>query len=111
MQNQVYKVSIPAGGSFSTAIDVSNTQPVSLQFPSSWTAAQLSVQVSHDGDEWFDAYYDGSEYLIPAGASRHCDVNLNIAGIQYLRFRSGTSASPVNQTAKRVITGVKTVVG
>lgn len=107
---RLFKISIPSGSHFSTAIDISSLQPMSIQIPAVWTDAQLSIQVSHDGETWFDVYADGEEQLVPAGASRHCDLNLNVGGMQYLRFRSGTSASSVNQTGARVISGVGIVV-
>lgn len=98
---------IANGASVSGTFDFGTDQrPCRIIMPGTWTTADLTVQTSIDGATWnnlHDVY--GTEYTIKAAASR--SINLPIAdflGVRYMRLRSGTSGSPVNQAAERSIT-------
>lgn len=96
---KILQASIASGTALSTSIDIANVQPLAIQVPSNWTAADITVQVSRDGSSWFNLFDSaGDEVLIKAAASRHIALALPLMGIQFLRFRSGTAATPVNQT-------------
>lgn len=111
MQQRTLKVSIPSGASISSDIDISNFQPLSINTSAAWTAAQITLQVSRDGVNWYDVFYDnGDEVKIEAAANRHIGLNAPVVWLQYLRLRSGTSDTPVNQSALRTIYIVGTVV-
>lgn len=83
-----------------------------LYLPSTWSASatSLTVQVSADNATFSNLYRadTGSEYTLSgASASRCLLLNGNdLIGVHYIRFRSGTSASPVSQSGSVVLTVV-----
>ena len=93
---------IAASASITDAIDLKTKRLTCIQMPSSWTTANLTFQVSHDGLTWsnlYDAY--GNEYTVQAAASRALLLDLkDFFGFRYLKIRSGTNASAVNQAAE-----------
>lgn len=100
----VLKVPILNGGSLSAAIDVGQLRAARVQIPALWTTANLTFQTSIDGVTYADLYDGSLEYTITAAASR--EILLPIAdflGIRYLKIRSGTSGTPVNQVADRTL--------
>jgi hypothetical protein len=83
-------------------------QLVGLQMPAAWTAASLTFAVSFDGATFVPLYWDGAEYTILAagGAAASLGVSLEpsaFAGWPFVRVRSGTSGTPVNQGAERTL--------
>lgn len=102
--------SIPLGQSLSGAIPIANAQPVALQMPAAWTAADITFRVSQDDVTYFDVYNDdGVELAVKVGVGRHIVLGLpDFPGIRFMKLRSGTSGTPVNQAAARqinIITG------
>lgn len=104
-------VSIANGESLSGALSLTpgTRQLVALQMPAAWTAASLTFAVSADGTTYVPLYWDGAEYTILAagGATTSTGVSLEpaaFAGWAYVKVRSGTSGSAVNQGAARSIT-------
>lgn len=98
-------ITIANGASLSSAIDLQGTSVVAIQMPSAWTAANLTFQGSND-DSTFDNLYDssGTEVQVTAAASRYIAITpTNFQGVRYLKIRSGTSGSAVNQAADRVL--------
>ena len=101
---------IASGESVTAAIDLGNTSLVGFVAPAAWTTAALNLEVSLDGANWVtagvigpDGVAVGSWSAVTAGAAYAVDV----AGMlpwAYVRFRSGTQASPVNQGAARTFT-------
>lgn len=103
-------VTIANGASLSGALALNpgSRQLVGLQMPAAWTAASLTFAVSHDGVTFVPLYWDGAEYTIAAagGAAASRGVSLEpsaFAGWPYVRVRSGTAGSPVNQGAERTL--------
>ena len=97
---------IASGASLSGAIHLHNQRLFAIVMPSSWTAANLTFQGSHDGSTYFDVYNDaGTEVTVVAAASRFIIIASPVAllGLQRLKVRSGTSGSPVNQGADRAL--------
>ena len=104
---------IASGASLSGAIDLKAGRRtlVALQMPATWTAASLTFAVSHDGTTYVPLYWDGGEYTIEAagGAAASLGVSLEpsaFAGWPFVKVRSGTAASAVNQAAARTIQAV-----
>lgn len=100
--------SIANGQSLSGAVDLLELTPVRITMPSSWTAANLTFQVSYDGVNFanlYDAY--GNEVIVQASTSRDIalgsDFIWHFLGAKSLRIRSGTSGSPVAQGGARTI--------
>lgn len=65
-----------------------------------WTSAAITFLVSIDGVTYYSLYdKDGVEVAIPASThNRAYALPLEILGWPYLKVRSGTAASPVNQS-------------
>lgn len=99
-------VTIANGTSLSAAVDLGGLRLFAVSMPSAWTAANLTFQISPDGGATWTNLYDqsGSEIAATAAAS-NCVVltPAQFASAQYIRVRSGSAASPVNQTADRTV--------
>lgn len=97
---------IANGASLSDAVELSGSAVIGIVTPAAWTAADLTLQASHDGSTYNNVYdKDEAEMTIQAGASRYIALEPNLMiGAEKLKLRSGTSGTPVNQGAERVIT-------
>jgi hypothetical protein len=96
-------VNIANAASLSGVVDMGTARLARISLPAAWTAADLTLQSSTDGVTFKDLYdKDGIEYTIKAAASRAVLVPLgDMLSLRYLKIRSGTSATPVNQGASR----------
>lgn len=95
-----------ANGQAITASIYLRDQPlVAIQMPASWTAANLTFQGSNDNTNFFDVYnLDGDEYTVTAAASRYIVLSpFEFQWARYIKIRSGTTGTPVNQSADRTI--------
>ena len=105
-------LTIPSGAAVPTSgIDLAGLTPVGIWMPSAWTTAVLTFSASADVSprcEINDAY--GGEVTAQAAASRRIALDPALfLGMPYLRVRSGTTGTPVNQAADRVLTLVARV--
>ena len=98
---------IANGTSVSGSIDLTSTALLGFIAPSAWTAAALNIEVSPDGTTWptagaFDEFGSaiGQWSALTAGAAYKVDP-LAMLPWRYVRLRSGTSGTPVNQAADR----------
>jgi hypothetical protein len=113
-------VSIPAGATglsaaFSLAPD-GDFALVGIIMPGTWTAANLTFQMSPDrpvvlpDDDAPAAFYNGyddagNEVTVTAAASRALMLSQNVLIVgRCFKIRSGTSGTPVDQTATRTLT-------
>ena len=104
-------VTITSGESLSTVVDLRHHVLAGIVLPSSWTAANITFAAAagdQDGTDngTFQAVYDadGNELEVTAAASRHVVLAPSAtAGIGWLKLRSGTSGTPVNQGADRTL--------
>lgn len=97
---------IANGTSLSSAIDLGAATLFGVQMPSSWTTANLTFQASTDGVTYANLYDStGTEVAVTAGASQFIVLSTPAQwiGIRYLKVRSGTSGTAVNQVADRTI--------
>jgi len=104
---QTVTATILGTASLSAAVDLMGGRLVGIQMPSAWTAAGLTFQASADGETYADLYDDGgNEVGGSAAASRYIvfDAGANFEGVRWLKVRSGTAASAVNQDATRTLT-------
>lgn len=98
-------VTIANGASLSSAVDLGGRKLVGIIMPSSWTAASLTFQGSVDGTNFFNVYDGATERSLTVAASYYSMLNIgDWVGFRYIKFRSGTAGTPVNQGADRVIT-------
>lgn len=97
---------IANAASVSADIDLGTARLGRIAMPAAWTAADLTLQTSHDNVTWNSLYdKDGVEYTLKAAAARSVLVPLSdMLSVRYLRIRSGTAALPVAQGAARVLT-------
>ncbi|MDR3560479.1 MAG: hypothetical protein P4N59_03410 [Negativicutes bacterium] len=106
-----FTTTIQSGQPLSDEIDLGNEQLVAIQMPTGWDAANISFQASMalaaNGGIYQDLYNDGgNEVIVVAAASRCIAINaaaLSIAPLRYIRIRSGSTGTPVNQTAARIL--------
>ena len=97
---------IALNGSLSAAVDLTGLVLVGLQMPAAWTAASITLQASADGTTYGDFKdYAGNEYTLTVTVSDYLHLDfVELMGVRYIKVRSGTSASAVNQGASRAIT-------
>tara|TARA_R110000823_G_scaffold10557_1_gene36771 strand:+ start:1183 stop:1548 length:366 start_codon:yes stop_codon:yes gene_type:complete len=103
---RVIPVIIPTDAAVPTAFaDLGTSRLSRIVMPASWTTANLTVQTSYDGLTGNDLYdSSGDEYVITAAASRAIKVPLiDFISERFIKLRSGTTGSPVNQAADRTL--------
>lgn len=98
----VLTATIADGASLSGAVHVDGRSIVGIQMPGTWTSADLTFQVSADGATYGNVYTTaGVELTATNGSatSRYIVLDpLNFLGANYIKVRSGTSGSAVNQS-------------
>lgn len=97
---------IANGASLSNAVSLGTSDLISIIMPAAWTAAALTYQFSVDGTNFYDAYSTTAELTATSAAASRI-ININAAtydAARYIKIRSGTSATPVNQAADRTLT-------
>lgn len=107
-QRLIVPVTIANGESLSSVANLGRRSLLAIVTPAAWTTASLTFQGSDDGAAFADIYDDGVERAIASAivvASRWLvmpapDLWLSIP---FLKLRSGSAASPVNQAALRTI--------
>ena len=98
-------VTIANGASLSGAVDLGGRKLVALIMPGTWTAAGLTFQGSVDGTNFFNVYDGATERALTVSASYYSALNIaDWVGFRWLKVRSGTAGSAVNQTAERTLT-------
>ena len=98
---------ITSGTSLSSAVSTGQAGFFGIQMPAAWDAAGLSMQGSHDGNTWAEIiFYDGTPLAWVVAASQIIlpQSPAQLLGLNFFKFRSGTSGVPVNQSANRTIT-------
>lgn len=97
---------IANGESLSGAVDCSAGRLGRIVIPATWTAANLTFQGSYDGSNYANLYDEaGTEYTVTVGgAAREIKVPVvDFLSVRYLKIRSGTSGTPVNQGGARTL--------
>lgn len=100
-------VTIPAGATgLSAAVDLQNFAPVALIMPAAWQTAVITAQASMDDVTYNNVYDDaGNERSLTVAVDRYITLSSSdLLACRYLKLRSGTAATPVDQTAARTIT-------
>ncbi len=101
-----FAFTIANGASLSGGVDLGGMAVARIVMPAQWTTAVLTVQASADGQTYSDLYDRyGTEYTIQAAAGRAIVIPVSeLCAMRYIKLRSGTSGSAVNQAAERAIT-------
>lgn len=106
VQTNTIAATIANGAALSDAIALNGNHVDGLVLPAAWTAGALTFQVSLDGATYYDLYDTaGSEvsYTVTAGKAVPLAMSA-LRGWDYLKLRSGTTGTPVNQGADRAFT-------
>ena len=106
-QNHIRTVTIASGASLSDAVKIPlDVDLIGLVMPAAWDTADLTLQGSWDGTTYGNIHTQaGTEVTIVAAAGQAIYLaDTDIRAYPYLKFRSGPSATPVNQTAARTLT-------
>lgn len=105
--NNYLVATIANGASLSGALDLGSEKLFAVQMPASWTAAGLSFSVSTELAGTYTDLYDesGTEVTWTVSASRYVIVSnpSQWMGVRFIKIRSGTTGTPVNQGADRLI--------
>ena len=102
-------ITIPSGApGLSGAVEVGVSKYMAIVMPGTWVAAVLTFQGSHDGGNTYTNVSTSTGELTFATSAAVADVMLplpmeTIGAYSYIKVRSGTAASPVNQTAERTL--------
>ena len=111
MPLQTLTLTIPAGQSLSNGVNCSKGKVTLIEFPAAWNDANVSFQVSSDGNAWHDYYYLNPgermpmglrEVIVPAIANIATIVLTDWASnLLWLKIRSGSADQPRIQSADR----------
>jgi hypothetical protein len=94
-------VTIASGQSLSGQFYVGHGRLVSIEIPSNWTTASITFQASYDGVNFDEVYdYEGNEVEMTVGAGELTPIGNTpyFEGALWMKIRSGTVGSPVDQT-------------
>jgi len=100
-------MTIANGTALSAAVDFKSCTPLRLYVSAAHTAANYTFQTSADGTNYGDLrdMFGGEVTAVVVAAGDVIALDpATFAGIRYLKLRSGTSGTPVNQGAARTIT-------
>jgi len=105
---QEIECTIPAGTSETSAVFGWGLRLARIYMPEEWDAADLTFTEAEKPSGTFYPLYDdnGIEITILANAERTITVSSNalpLTAMRYFKIRSGTSTTPVNQSAERKI--------
>lgn len=104
MSPKVGRVVISSGQAESGVLKLVSETVVGLYMPSAWDAADLVFSASHDGTNFFDVHDFGAPLTVQADAGQYVPLDVaKFVGIAYVKVRSESGGTPVNQTADREI--------
>lgn len=104
----VTTVTIADSASLSGAADLSSQSGtlVAIQTPSGWTSAVMTFQASFDGTTYGNLYNSAGAEVTTGSIAASTYVALDpadFAGVRYLKVRSGTSGTAVNQSSGDIL--------
>lgn len=94
---------IANGASLSNAVQVGGGLLARISMPAAWTTANLTFQTSFDNITFQDLYDDQGNEVTAVAVTAHDVLMTAYGGFTFLKVRSGTSGSPVNQGGARAI--------
>ena len=96
---------IASGASLSGAVDLGGRKLVAIVMPAEWTAAGMTFQASPDGVTYYNVYDNATERALTVGANYYSALSIgDWVGVRWVKLRSGTAGTAVNQAAERTIT-------
>jgi hypothetical protein len=99
-------ITISNGTALSAALPLGEYVLTGIAMPAAWDAAALTFQVSADGGTTFGEMQSVSAVVsYTAAAGQYIAIDPTLwRGVNMIKVRSGTSGTPVNQTADRILT-------
>ncbi len=96
---------IPSGAALSNEVPLMGKVIIGLQMPAAWDAANLTFLSGAVAGALGNVYDESAELTVQTAAGRFHALSADKwGGFRRIQLRSGTSATPVNQTAARTIT-------
>jgi len=103
----VQTATILSGASLSDAIHLAEGSLVGIITPAAWTAGGLHIAGSVDGTNYYPLYDTAANEIgvttVAASTMYAFDPGLAVPP-KYIKIRSGTAGTPVNQGADRTLT-------
>ena len=107
MSPKAGRVVILSGQAESGVLKLVSETVVGLYMPSAWDAADLVFSASQDGVNFSDVHDFGSPLAVQVDAGQYIPLDISkFVGVSYLKVRSESGGTPVNQTADREIVPV-----
>jgi hypothetical protein len=101
------RVVIPSGQSESGTLELVTETVVGVYMPDQWDAADMAFSASQDGTNFADVYDFGSPLTVQADAGWYVPLDYTkFVGVAFLKIKSVSGGSPLNQTAEREIVPV-----
>lgn len=116
---KVMGVEIPNNQAVSGSIDLGSMNIEAIDVPTNWAGTTITFQSksnrgSGDGTNsnveiWRNVYNDaGTEVSVTVAANRIVGISAQVMmdalhGLRYIRLRSGTSGTPVNQSPAKIV--------
>jgi hypothetical protein len=98
-------VVIANNASLSDAVDLGGRKLVAIVMPDTWTTASLTFQGSVDGTNFFNVYDGAIERALTVAANYYSALAIgDWVGFRWIRIRSGTAGTAVNQGGARTLT-------
>lgn len=107
---------IPNNESLTGEIDLGKFSLVAIELPTNWAGTQITFQAKvvsrEDADpnaeekteQWRNVYDSaGNELVVTVGANRIVTDIPELAPLRYIRIRSGTSTTTVNQSPSKQV--------
>ena len=101
----VRSVTIANGASLSGAAELDGMLPVAIIMPGTWTAASITIQLSHDEGATYSNVYENAVEWSKTGTASVWELlpQPYFMGATHMKVRSGTAASAVNQAGERIL--------
>ena len=98
-------VTIASAASITAEIDLSGRVLTGVLMPAAWTTANLTFQATDvSGGTYGDLYYDATEKSLTVAAGLHVSFDPSAPIFaNFIKIRSGTSATPVAQASTRTL--------
>jgi len=102
-ESEAIEWTIPNGDSISSEIGIDGISMGIVIMPVGWTAAGITLQVGEWSNGSFFNLYDenGSEVVLTVAAGRAVPLPPEVVAASFIKIRSGTAGTPVNQAAQR----------
>lgn len=99
------QITIPSGASMTSEFTLHGKTLVGIVTPPTWSATELTFQVSIDGTTFVDLYSDTAEVVAAAAPSRYIALNPAAwCGVVAVKIRAGTTAAPITQAQQQTLT-------